>query len=1186
MKPRLVCFAWIAFVLGFSVPALSAPTIDELRVDLNPLIDSAARSQEQFAVNIPHVVPNAVLGTWTTHGSVSTWVYSVRIPTAISMSFHASGVALPPSALLTVSTDHTNLTYAAKDVARSGLWGRPLPGDLLKFSLTVHTVEKSRLRFQIESLQAGYRSLGGAVPDHPHYRELKRAAAATTGCTENYECHVTTANQGPAHATVALIIGNLYQCSGTLLNNTGSNGIPYILTARHCESGQLGGGNPDAAATVSVYWDAVSPCSSSLGSIYNSSTISQSGATTALEQQDLWLLQLDTPPAATDAYFAGWDASGTPFAGGYTIHYALGGDQQYVEWSGTDVLEQIPSATLSIAYDSTFWGVVNGLGNIGAGGSGSALFSANNQAVGSASLAILIGGENTAGACPVQPPPTPSPSTVTALFTALSGAWTSTADRTSSTGSKTLKSLLDPSGTGQLQITGIPTQPISLTSSATDANTRDPITLTWDVAGATSCTASGGDSGDGWAGARAASGSVQLTSVTGGTITYSLNCLIGQQIGAGSVAVNWNYVAPYLIFTGGSPGPLTLGASTEMNWQSNVTPCIASGGVAGDGWAGAQPNSGSFAPTVTQLGLTPYTITCGADSQTATSSIYIDGVEPYITLVESAPEIAAGSTFELDWFGYGTGAACTPSGGSGTDAWVPQAGMVQNGSTLVTESVAGSYTYTISCGGGGQTATASQTVVVGPSTPVISLTPVAPQLQIGFTAPVLLWSTNVSSCYISYTTNAGGTQSVVLLGEGATGAIYDDESAIGTVTYTMQCGAAVTTASIEWVAAATPALLSVTDTTWVEQVAYPISWSASASPCAATGGATGDGWAGSKSQSGTQSISETQPGAYMFTLTCGSGAGTAASNAIVVVPPPSIQMYSTPVVSSSTGFTGTSINWSATVGPCTYVDGSVSPNTGTTVPPTGSATPSPSVAGTYLFTLTCGSGANMLHAATLATIAVYAPTTLTASAASVDVDAPVTLTWSSANGICYASGGDGSAPWSGTLGGTGSGSLIVTSRFAGNITYGVNCNNETAQVTVNYMAVPATSVSVATPSVTLSSADSTETVGTGVSLVWSSKNAAACTASGGSTGDGWTGSLAVSGSMTVTEQSAGTVTYSITCTGAPPAATASASVSIVTATAPAPASTSSHGGGAIDSWSLMGLGGLVGASLVRRRRGA
>lgn len=75
-------------------------------------------------------------------------------------------------------------------------------------------------------------------------------------------------------------------------------------------------------------------------------------------------------------------------------------------------------------------------------------------------------------------------------------------------------------------------------------------------------------------------------------------------------------------------------------------------------------------------------------------------------------------------------------------------------------------------------------------------------------------------------------------------------------------------------------------------------------------------------------------------------------------------------------------------------------------------------------------------------------------------------------------------------------------------------------------------------------------------------------------------------SMTVTEQSAGTVTYSITCTGAPPAATASASVSIVTATATAPASTSSHGGGAIDSWSLMGLGGLVGASLVRRRRGA
>jgi hypothetical protein len=1182
--------AWIALAFCFTTRVFAAAAVDIVRVDLNPLIDSAARSPEQFAVDIPRAVSSSAQGSWSQHGSLSTWVYSAQIPTAISISFHASGVVLPPSAVLTVNTVRTTVRYAARDVSRSGLWGRPLSGDIVNFSLSVNSAEANRVRFQIDSLQAGYRSLGSGVPDHPHYMALKKAAAAATGCTENYVCHVTTANQGPAHATVAVIIGNLYQCTGTLLNNTRGDGAPYILTARHCENGQLGGGNPDAAATVSVYWDAVTPCGSQLGlgSIYDSTTISQSGAATVVEQQDLWLIQLDTAPAASDAYYAGWDASGATVSGGYTIHYALGENQQYVEWSGIDVLEQIPGTTLSIAYDSTFWGVVNSLGNIGAGGSGAALFSADNQVVGSASLALLTGGENTAGACPVQPPPTPSPSTATALFTALSGAWTSTADRTSSTGSKTLKSLLDPGGTGQMEASGIATQPITVTASSTFANTGDPITLTWNAAGAASCTAWGGTSGDGWAGTQAASGSIQLTGLIGGTATYSLNCLIGKQIGAGSVTIGWNYVAPYVSLSGGSPGPLTLGVGSQLSWLSTVQPCVASGGVAGDGWAGAQPNSGSFSLTVTHAGLTQYTITCGTGSRTATSSRTIDGVEPYITLVSSVPQITAGSTFALNWFGFGTGAPCAASGGAASDGWaVNNQNIVQNGRTNLSESVAGTYIYTITCTGGGQTATSSQTVVVTSGPPAISLTAVSPEKQIyqlGGTANQaldLLWSTNVSDCTIDYTTNSGQAQAVVLFGVSATGAVSDPEFSPGLVTYTMQCGSQVASTTVNWVSTATPPALSVTDTTWAAYVAYPLSWNASATPCVGSGGTPGDGWAGPKNQTGTQSVSESRPGAYMFTLKCGSGASATTSNVIVQVPLPRIQIYSSP----GSALPDTSITWSSSVGPCIYVDGSTSNSAGVPVSPSGSATPSPSVAGTsYLFTLTCGIGANTLYAATLASVPVNAPTTLTASATSALVDAPITLTWGSANGICYASGGDGTAPWIGTLGGYGSGSLIVTSRYAGSTTYGVNCNNDTAEVTVNYVAVPATAANAATPSVTLSSSNSTETMGQSISLVWSSKNSNSCSATGGNAGDGWTGALAPSGSMTVTETSAGTVTYSITCAGAPPAATASTTVVIVTAAAPPPVTASSHGGGgSLDPLFLLLLGVPVGVSLARAR---
>jgi hypothetical protein len=1187
MKLRFACVAaWIALAFCSTNPVFAAAAIDVVRVDLNPLIDSAARSPEQFAVNIPRAVSSSAQGSWSQHGTLSTWVYSARIATAISMSFHASRVVLPPSAVLTVSTARTTVKYVARDVSRQGLWGRPLPGDLVNFSLTVNSAEASRVDFHIDSLQAGYRSLGSGVSDHPHFTELKKpAAAATTGCTENYACHVTAGNQGPAHATVALIIGNLYQCTGTLLNDTRGDGAPYILTARHCEKGELDGGNPDAAATVSVYWDAITPCSSPLGSIYDGTTITQSGATTVLEQQDLWLILLDTPPAASDAYYAGWDASGASFSGGYTVHHALGGNLQYVEWSGTDVLEQMPGTTLSIAYDSTFWGVVNSLGNIGAGGSGSALFSPSNQVVGSASLAQLTGGANTAGACPIQPPPTPSAGTVIALFTAVSGVWTSTADRTSSTSNTTLKSLLDPGNTGEVAVPGIATQPITLSASSAYGNTGDPITLVWNAAGATSCTAWGGTSGDGWAGTQAASGSLQLTNLIGGTVTYALSCRIGNQIGAGSVTIGWNYVTPYVDFTGSSQAPLTLGATTSFNWTSNVQPCVGSGGVAGDGWAGAE-DSGSFSLTVSHTGLTQYSITCGNGSRTATSALYVDGVEPYIVLTSSVSQIMLGSTFELGWIVAGTGGSCATSGGSATDGWANN--NAQNANSTPSESVAGTYTYTITCTGGGQTVSSSQTVVVTSGPPAISLTASSSTKQIyqpggTFNQFDLLWSTNESGCFIDYTSNSGNGQAVVLYGEGTSGAVSDPEFSTGAVTYTMQCGAQVASTTINWVSNATPTSLSAADTTWAAHVAYPLSWNASAGPCVGSGGAAGDGWAGPKSQTGTQLVSESQPGGYLFTLTCGSGASATTSNVIVQVPLTHIQIYSMPGSSPATGLPFTTIIWSASVGPCTYVDGSTSNSAGVPVSPSSSAIPSPSVAGTYLFSLMCGSGANTLKAATLAFIPVNAPTTLSAGATSAPVDAPVTLTWNSANGICYATGGDGTAPWIGTLGGTGSGSLIVTSRSAGSLTYGVNCNGELAQATVNYVAVPATSSNVATPSVTLSSSDSTQTAGQSISLVWSSKNANSCSATGGSPGDGWTGSLAPSGSMTVTDTSAGTFTYSITCAGAPPAATASTLVVITTAAAPPPATTSSHGGGSLDLSLLLLLGVLVGVSLARAR---
>jgi hypothetical protein len=1172
MKWTSTCLAgWMCLALCAASPLAAAPVVDTLRVDLDSLIDKAARTREQFAVNLPHSVSSATQGSWSRRGSMSTWVYSTRVPTAISMSFHAARIVLPPSAVLTVSTDRTTVKYAAHDIGRRGLWARPLAGDTLKLSLTANTAEASEVHVYIDSVQAGYRSLGGGVPDHPHYQELKRAAeAASSSCTENYSCHATSANTGSAHATVALIIGNLYQCTGTLLNDARGDGGPYVLTARHCEKGQLGGADPDAAAAVSVYWDAVTACGGELGSIYDSGTIAQSGASTVVEQQDIWLIQLDSTPAATDAFYAGWDATGAPFTGGYTIDHALGEDKQYVGWNGTAELEQIPGSTLSIAYDSTFWGVVNSVGNLGAGGSGSALFTPNNQVAGSASLAVLTQGENSSGICPVSPPPAPTPSTATALFTALSGVWSSTADRTSSTGAKTLKSLLDPAATGQLTNAGLATTAISLTASFSVANSGDPVTLTWNAAGAESCTAWGGISGDGWAGAHAASGSLQVTNLGGGAVNYSLSCLIGNEIGNGAATVTWNLVTPLTNLTGQPPGPWILGTQTQFNWDATVGPCVGTGGVSGDGWAGPQAASGTFALTVTQLGMTTYTLTCGTGARSVTNSIYIDGVAPQIWLFPESTQVRIGTPFQLGLADNAGGlSTCSASGGSGNDNWPNgNLNLFTSGLPTISEPAAGTFTYTLTCTGGGQSSTSSATVVVTADPPEVSLEPIAPQQQVGVSSGFnLLWNSNVGTCSV---TNSGSDFGYVISYGDPSGAIADYQSQPQVVTYTMDCNNGITAGTtIDWVTTPVPSILSVSTDSWAGGVAYPITWNASAGPCVASGGASGDGWAGSKSTSGTQSVSEAQAGTYVFTLVCGSGAAAVTSKVAVNVPLPVIQIYATPASSPVTMLPETLVQWRSTFGPCTYVDGSSSNSAPVAVPPAGQAAPAPQVAGTHT-----------LSAATIAQVTPSIPTSLTASTKSTPVDSPVTLTWNSDNGICYASGGDGTAPWTATLPGSGSGSLIVTSSYVGTLTYGVNCNNELAQVAVTYVAVPATAASAPAPSVNLSASASNETAGHSVSLTWSSKNADACSASGGASGDGWSGALGPSGSKSVTESSAGSVTYSITCTGAPPAAEASAMVVITTASGGGMTSSSQGGGGALDLTLLLVLMLPVGVRLA------
>jgi lysyl endopeptidase len=558
LRVALAALATLPLTFTLAAGAAPAAAVSVVRADLGSLIRAAAGAPVQFAVPVPHAASTATSGSWSAAEGEATWRYAVQVPTAVSLSFHAVASSLPESATLLVSGGQATTSYRSADVHRGELWSRIHAGDTLELTLTVAAADRDRVALQIVSLQAGFRAIGPGVEDHPVYKLLVARGAAPadpTSCVTNYECKVTPGNTPAGAATAALVVENLYQCTGTLINDVPGDNTPYVLTARHCETGRLGGGNPQAAAGVTVYWNATSACGTPLGSIYDGSLPSQTGAHTVVEQQDAWLIELDASPMVADAQFAGFDVSGAPVQGGYTIQQAGGLAKQFVGWFGTAFAWET-SDDLGTAYVSSFLQTVNQTGNIGPGASGGGLFDSNNHLVGALTLGRKSSNSSGYGACPVTPLSAPNGSNGVADFTPLAAVWRATADRTSSTGGATLRAALDPAGTGVLIV---PSMPVSLVASGaapapaprisfdpSGVSAGQSFTATWSATNAANCTLTGGIPGGTWGGSTQsvpASGSV-TESGPAGSYTFGLVCQSLEASGASVATQRTLTIAP------------------------------------------------------------------------------------------------------------------------------------------------------------------------------------------------------------------------------------------------------------------------------------------------------------------------------------------------------------------------------------------------------------------------------------------------------------------------------------------------------------------------------------------------------------------------------------------------------------------------------------------------------------------
>ena len=197
---------------------------------------------------------------------------------------------------------------------------------------------------------------------------------------------------------------------------------------------------------------------------------------------------------------------------------------------------------------------------------------------------------------------------------------------------------------------GSPLPPvIALLADPDEVTSGQVTTLTWSVADASTCAASGG-----WSGSRPTEG----TAVVGPVVQTSQFVLTCTGPGGESSREVTVRVVPPVTFTA-SPAQVVPGASTTLDWSADwAAGCEASGG-----WTGPRPTTGSEVSSAIYAA-TSFSLTCSdASGASVSRTVLVDiAAPPKISLTGDPMSLAAGMTSTLRW-SASNATSCTASRG-------------------------------------------------------------------------------------------------------------------------------------------------------------------------------------------------------------------------------------------------------------------------------------------------------------------------------------------------------------------------------------------------------------------------------------------------------------------------------------------------------------------------------------------
>ena len=363
----------------------------------------------QFAVERPLDLGADSIGEYLTDGAGNyVWRAELVASRARSVSLRLSRYALPEGARLFVygaDGEQIGALTNQNNTPDSLLQLRPLSGEYVRVEYDFpqgYVPQRGELPFRIASLFHGFRGwrTDFAQPGEPFYDYTHngRKGLQEIACIPNVLAHPDQWRQ--SRSVVQLMVGGRFISSGVLINNSRSDGTPYVLTSAHCVNrlfdleGELDKVRDEAATTV-FFFNFQSPTKQ--GNIRATEEQSLSGATLVAynEDADMALLQITGLPSSGkipreyQPYFAGWSVEDRPRATFYGIHHPLGSTKRYSE-AGDETLA-IKDYSLSIhTWTRKHWFVNSwAVGCTAAGSSGSPLFDREGRVLGA-----LTGGDS------------------------------------------------------------------------------------------------------------------------------------------------------------------------------------------------------------------------------------------------------------------------------------------------------------------------------------------------------------------------------------------------------------------------------------------------------------------------------------------------------------------------------------------------------------------------------------------------------------------------------------------------------------------------------------------------------------------------------------------------------------------------------------------------------------------------